>query len=59
MTELKVGNFEELRNGHRHLPGDGVLPGPRPSRGAVQLAKAKGRYVAPRRPAGIRKNGVK
>jgi hypothetical protein len=52
--QLKIGNFEELRGGHINLPGNGALPGPRPSRGTVQLAKAKGR-VPPRRPIGIRK----
>jgi hypothetical protein len=53
--QLKAGNFEELRGGHRNLPGNGALPGPQPSRGAVQLAKAKGRYVPPKRPIGIPK----
>jgi hypothetical protein len=56
MSELKVGNFEELRGGHRHLPGTGTTPGP--SRGVATLARAKGRYVPPKRPAGIRKPKV-
>jgi hypothetical protein len=50
MSELKVGNFEELRGGHRNLPGNGALPGPQPSRGVVQLARLKGRYVRAKRP---------
>jgi hypothetical protein len=57
--KLRVGNFEELRNGHRNLPGNGALPGARPSRGAATLAKAKGRYVPPKRPIGLRKPGGK
>jgi hypothetical protein len=54
--QLRTGNFEELRGGHRNLPGNGALPGPRPSRGVVQLAKANGRYIPPRRPTPVRKN---
>jgi hypothetical protein len=48
--QLKVGNFEELRGGHRNLPGNGALPGPQQSRGVNTLERAKGRYIPPARP---------
>jgi hypothetical protein len=45
--QLKAGNFEELRGGHRNLPGNGALPGARPSRGVVQLARIKSKRILP------------
>jgi hypothetical protein len=49
--QLRTGNFEELRGGHRNLPGNGSLPGSQPSRGVATLARAKSRgYAPPARP---------
>jgi hypothetical protein len=53
MSEPKLmeGNFERLRGGHRHLPGNGTLPGSRPSRGVTSLERVKSRdYIPPARP---------
>ena len=45
--QLRAGNFEELRNGHRYLPGTGTTPGPRLSRGVNTLERAKAKRIVP------------
>jgi hypothetical protein len=55
--------FQQMMQGAQKvlpfIPGNRSNPRPvihtGPSRGVVQLAKAKGRYVPPRRPIGVRK----
>jgi hypothetical protein len=57
IDKLRTGNFEQLRGGHRNLPGAGTTHGE--WRGVTQLARVKSRgRVPPARPAGIRKPKV-
>jgi hypothetical protein len=44
---LRTGNFEEMRGGHRHLPGNGTMPGPQPPRGQASLERAKAKQIVP------------
>ena len=47
MSDIRTGNFEELRGGHRNLAGNGALPGPKPSRGVTSLERAKAKRIVP------------
>jgi hypothetical protein len=57
MNATGVGNLPEKHLNHAKMNAVGLGPKPLSSRGVVQLARAKGRYVPLPRPPGIRKTG--